>query len=68
MGLQDTLANGLNNILNAERLGKKNVTIKPASKVLLATLSVAQSAGHIGEFEFIDDGKKDFSQHVILVI
>ena len=66
MGLQDTLANGLNNILNAERLGKKNVTIKPASKVLLATLSVAQSAGHIGEFEFIDDGKSGYIEVQLL--
>lgn len=66
MGLQDTLASGLNNILNAERLGKKHVTIKPASKTLLATLRVAQENGHLGEFEYIDDGKSGYIEVQLL--
>ncbi|OLS16638.1 MAG: 30S ribosomal protein S8 [Candidatus Heimdallarchaeota archaeon LC_3] len=66
MGLQDTLASGLNNILNAERLGKKQVTIKPASKTLLATLRVAQENGHLGEFEYIDDGKSGYIEVQLL--
>lgn len=57
MGMQDTLATALNTIKNAERLGKKQVTIKPASKVITSVLRVVQESGHIGEFEFIDNGK-----------
>ena len=57
MGLQDTLANALVSIQNAERLGKKQVMIKPASKVILNVLRCIQESGHIGEFEFIDDGR-----------
>jgi small subunit ribosomal protein S8 len=57
MTLQDTLANALTTIQNAERLGKKQVTIKPASKVITNVLRVAQESGHVGEFEYIDDGK-----------
>lgn len=53
----DTLANAMSNIANHELVGKKEVIIKPASKVIAATLRVLQKAGYVGEFEFIDDGR-----------
>lgn len=55
--LQDTLAAALNSIMNAEVLGKKEVVISPASKVITNVLRVVQEYGGIGEFEFIDNGK-----------
>lgn len=57
MGLQDTLANALTTIINAEVLGRKHVLIHPASKVITNVLRVVQEYGGIGEFEFIDNGK-----------
>lgn len=57
MGLQDTLANALTTIMNAEVLGRKGVIIRPASKTITNVLRVVQEYGGIGEFEFIDNGK-----------
>ena len=57
MGLQDTLANALSTVMNAEVLGQKSVIIRPASKVITNVLRVIQEYGGIGEFEFIDNGK-----------
>lgn len=53
----DTLANALISMKNAEKLGKKECLIKPASKLIGEILKVMQSNDFIGEFEFIDDGK-----------
>jgi len=47
----------MSNIYNHELVGKKECIVKPASKVIAATLRVLQAAGYIGEFEFIDDGR-----------
>ncbi|CAO3643167.1 unnamed protein product [Cunninghamella blakesleeana] len=45
----------LNNINNAERRGKRQVLVRPCSKVIVKFLSVMQQHGYIGEFEIIDD-------------
>jgi len=45
----------LNAIVNAERRGKRQVLIKPASKVVIKFLEVMMKHGYIGEFEIIDD-------------
>ncbi|HUY01325.1 MAG TPA: 30S ribosomal protein S8 [Candidatus Deferrimicrobium sp.] len=55
--LMDPLANCLSNIINHERIGKTEVIIEPASKIIASTLRIMQKAGYIGEFEFIDDGR-----------
>ncbi|KAI9636022.1 ribosomal protein 22 of the small subunit [Dioszegia hungarica] len=49
------LNDALNNIVNAERRGKRQVLIRPSSKVVVKVLSVMQKHGYIGEFEIIDD-------------
>ncbi|KAK4689093.1 small subunit ribosomal protein S15Ae, partial [Tremellales sp. Uapishka_1] len=49
------LNDALNNIVNAERRGKRQVLVRPSSKVLVKVLSVMQANGYIGEFELIDD-------------
>ena len=49
------LANALKAILNAERKGKRQVLIRPSSKVLIKFLKLMQKRGYIGEIEIIDD-------------
>jgi len=49
------LADCFKTIVNAERKGKKQVLIRPSSKVLLKFLRIMQKHGYIGEFEIIDD-------------
>merc|ERR1712226_1741616 len=50
-----TLADALKSISNAEKRGKRQVLIRPSSKVILRFLSVMQKHGYIGEFEQVDD-------------
>jgi len=49
------LADALKTIVNAERKGKKQVLLRPSSKILIRFLRVMQKHGYIGEFEFVDD-------------
>lgn len=49
------LADALNNIVNAEKRGKRQVLVRPSSKVILRVLTVMQKHGYINEFEEIDD-------------
>ncbi|RWA09990.1 hypothetical protein EKO27_g5110 [Xylaria grammica] len=51
MGLHDAL----NAINNAEKTGKRQVLIRPSSKVIVKFLTVMQKKGYIGEFEQVDD-------------
>jgi len=53
----DTLADALSNIMNHEMAGKKEVYIRPASKLIGAVLKIMLQEGYIGEFEYIDDGR-----------
>lgn len=56
MMLQDSLADVLVAIKNAEKVGKKDCVTR-ASKEIKAVLRVMQDKGYIGTFEFIDDGR-----------
>ena len=55
MVLVNVLNNTLKDIVNAERQGKKQVLIRPGSKLVVKFLQVMQRNGYIGEFEVVDD-------------
>ncbi|MCD4740391.1 30S ribosomal protein S8 [archaeon] len=57
MMLMDPIADAMSNIKNADRIGKTECKLKPASKLLGNVLKVMQKYEYIGEFEYIDDGK-----------
>ncbi|PGH12044.1 40S ribosomal protein S22 [Polytolypa hystricis UAMH7299] len=49
------LNDALTAINNAEKAGKRQVMIRPSSKVIVKFLAVMQKHGYIGEFEEVDD-------------
>ena len=49
------LADALKTMVNAERKGKRQVLLRPSSKVLIKFLKLMQKKGYIGEFEVVDD-------------
>lgn len=53
----DPLADALTVLRNAERVGKKEAVITPASKLVGRILKVFQERGYIGPFEYEDDGR-----------
>ena len=53
----DPLAAALAKILNAEKVGKREVLIKPASSIIKRILSIMNEQGYVGSFEEVNDGK-----------
>merc|ERR1712166_252531 len=55
MVLMSVLNQTLVTLTNAERRGKRQVLVRPCSKVVIKFLQVMQKHGYIGEFEIVDD-------------
>ena len=53
---QDIVSDGLNEIMNAKRVGKKELTLKRYSKVLVNLLELMKKNGHV-EYEINQEEK-----------
>jgi len=53
----DPLSDAMSIIKNAERSGKMECLIRPASKLIGRVLKVVQENGYIKEFEYVEDGR-----------
>ncbi len=51
MSLNDPLANALSVIINADRMGKTEIVIKPVSTIIKKILTLMNEGGYIGAFE-----------------
>lgn len=54
--IQDTLADVLSVMKNADRVGKKECVTR-ASRMVRDVLTLLHDKGYIGSFDFVDDGK-----------
>lgn len=57
MSKGNVLADALRSISNAERSGKKQVLIRPCSKIIIKFLQVMQDNGYIDKFTYIDNNR-----------
>merc|ERR1711918_174657 len=57
------LNDAFKNMTNAEKRGKRQVMLRPSSKVIVKCLQVMQKHGYIGEFEIVDDHR---SQKIVV--
>jgi len=57
MALTDPLANVLSHILNCERRGKQECTVRHISNLIKDVLNLMKSNGYVGDINFVDDGK-----------
>lgn len=53
----DPLAATLTKIMNAEKVGKREVVLRPASKMIKTILSIMNERNYVGTFEEVSDGK-----------
>lgn len=55
--LNDPLANTLSNILNHEKVGKREIIVNPVSKVILKVFEIMKNQGYLGEYETLSEGR-----------
>ncbi len=55
--LNDPLANVLNDMNMATKVGKPDCVVRPASKMILTVLQILQDNNYIGSFEVKEDGR-----------
>lgn len=60
MSLNDPLASSLTKVMNAESVGKTEITLKPISSLIKEVLKMFNSSNYVGAFEEIVDGKGNY--------
>jgi len=55
--LNDTLSNALNNIMNAEIVGKETCLVKTTSKVIKSVLGILKDNYYLGDIKHVEDGR-----------
>jgi len=55
--LNDSLANAMSAVLNAEKIGKSTCTISPASKIIKKVLDILNAEGYVGKYEDVTKAK-----------
>ena len=58
--LNDSLANTLSKIQNAENLGRSSCLIKPISTVIKSVLKIMQQNQYVGDYKEIEDGRGNY--------
>ena len=53
----DPLSDALSVLKNAQRAGKSECLVRPASKLIGRVLKVVQESGYIKQFEYVEDGR-----------
>ncbi len=56
--LNDALAATLSKVMNAEKVGKKEVVVKPSSKLIKNVLTIFNEHKYLGLFEEFEEGQK----------
>ncbi len=59
MAMNDTLAAAMNDILNAEKIGRGECYVKPNSKLTRAVLDIMKSNAFIAGYEIVPNGRGD---------
>jgi small subunit ribosomal protein S8 len=57
---KDIVANALSLIYQHDKLGRKEVFVKPISKMIKEVLKLMQEEGYIGSYEEVEDGRGNF--------
>ena len=53
----DLISDALSNLMNCERVGKKEVFLKPVSNLLKKIITLLKDHGYVGDWEFIENGR-----------
>ncbi len=60
MSMNDPLSTALSKMLNSERIGRKECTIKPVSTLIKKVFKIMNAHKYIGAFKETNDGKGGF--------
>ena len=63
--LNDPLANAMSIILNNERIGKSECSIKPSSSIMKETFRVMKENGFLEDFKEVEDTRGNYIQLVL---
>lgn len=60
MSMNDTLANAMSQMLNAEKVGKTECTIKNVSKIIKIIIEILKENGYIGDYSVTSNVKGEY--------